>query len=159
MDDLVEEWVDDLVEEWVDDLVEEWVDDLVEEWVDDLVEEWMDNYLVEEWVDDLVEEWVDDLVEEWVDDLVSVYFTVANGVYQNSVYGISANLPNKYTIAVVLGSVSSTSIDFYVRKVSRTISHCYAFEIFLLYWVYIRCHCTNPGFVCSYFPIECKHFI
>ena len=31
---------------------------------------------------------------------------VANGVYQNSVYGVAACLPMKYTNAVVLGSVS-----------------------------------------------------
>ena len=33
-------------------------------------------------------------------------FSVANGVYQNSVYGTAACLPMKYTNAVVLGSVS-----------------------------------------------------
>ncbi len=40
---------------------------------------------------------------------VRVLFTtcsVANGVYQNSVYGVAACLPMKYTNAVVLGSVS-----------------------------------------------------
>ena len=43
---------------------------------------------------------------------MSVSLTVANGVYQNSVYGIAANLPMKYTNAVVLGSVSSNIINF-----------------------------------------------
>lgn len=34
-------------------------------------------------------------------------FTVAGGIYQNTVYGMAAKLPFKYTGAVVLGSVSS----------------------------------------------------
>lgn len=33
-------------------------------------------------------------------------FTVAGGIYQNTVYGMAAKLPFKYTGAVVLGSVS-----------------------------------------------------
>ena len=33
-------------------------------------------------------------------------FSVANGIYQNTVYGLAAKLPFKYTGAVVLGSVS-----------------------------------------------------
>ena len=32
--------------------------------------------------------------------------SVANGVYQNTVYGVAAKLPFKYVGAVVLGSVS-----------------------------------------------------
>jgi len=36
--------------------------------------------------------------------------TGANGIYQNSIYGIVANLPMKYTNAVVLGCVSIASV-------------------------------------------------
>jgi equilibrative nucleoside transporter 1/2/3 len=35
------------------------------------------------------------------------FLSVANGIYQNTVYGVAAKLPFKYTGAVVLGSVSS----------------------------------------------------
>ena len=34
------------------------------------------------------------------------FVTVANGIYQNSVYGMAAKLPGKYTGAVILGTVS-----------------------------------------------------
>jgi hypothetical protein len=37
-------------------------------------------------------------------------FSVANGVYQNTVYGVAAKLPFKYIGAVVLGSVSVSLI-------------------------------------------------
>ena len=43
-----------------------------------------------------------------------VVLNMANGVYQNTVYGLAARLPAKYTGAVVLGSVTKTvtsSID------------------------------------------------
>ena len=33
---------------------------------------------------------------------------MANGIYQNTVYGLAAKLPFKFTGAVVLGSVSKT---------------------------------------------------
>lgn len=36
--------------------------------------------------------------------LSPVHPTVANGIYQNTIYGIAAKLPFKYTGAVVLGS-------------------------------------------------------
>jgi hypothetical protein len=42
---------------------------------------------------------------------------VANGIYQNTVYGIAAKLPFKYTGAVVLGSVSF--IFFQQLKLSK----------------------------------------
>ena len=32
-------------------------------------------------------------------------FSASNGIYQNSVFGMAAKLPGKYTGAVVLGSV------------------------------------------------------
>lgn len=32
-------------------------------------------------------------------------FTVANGIYQNTVYGIAARLPAAYTGAIILGNV------------------------------------------------------
>ena len=35
-----------------------------------------------------------------------IVLNMANGVYQNTVYGLAARLPVKYTGAVVLGSVS-----------------------------------------------------
>lgn len=38
--------------------------------------------------------------------LKSLALTVAGGIYQNTIYGMSAKLPFKYTGAVVLGSVS-----------------------------------------------------
>ena len=34
-----------------------------------------------------------------------ILLNMANGVYQNTVYGLAARLPDKYTGAVVLGSV------------------------------------------------------
>ena len=40
-----------------------------------------------------------------------VVLNMANGIYQNTVYGIAAKLPFKYTGAVVLGSVSLSSIS------------------------------------------------
>ena len=38
------------------------------------------------------------------------YFSAVNGIYQNTVYGLAAKLPFKYTGAVVLGSVRE--LDF-----------------------------------------------
>ena len=35
---------------------------------------------------------------------------VANGVYQNSLYGVAAYLPMKYTNAVITGNVRTLSI-------------------------------------------------
>ena len=40
-----------------------------------------------------------------------VVLNMANGIYQNTVYGIAAKLPFKYTGAVVLGSVSLSSVS------------------------------------------------
>ena len=37
-----------------------------------------------------------------------ILLNVANGVYQNTVYGLAARLPFRYTGAVVLGSVSNS---------------------------------------------------
>ena len=36
-----------------------------------------------------------------------IYIVVANGVYQNTVFGMAAKLPFKYTGAVILGTVST----------------------------------------------------
>ena len=36
---------------------------------------------------------------------------MANGVYQNTVYGLAARLPDKYTGAVVLGSVKQNFLE------------------------------------------------
>ena len=45
-----------------------------------------------------------------------VVLNMANGVYQNTVYGLAARLPAKYTGAVVLGSVTRT-LTFSIDKV------------------------------------------
>lgn len=47
-----------------------------------------------------------------------ILINMANGVYQNTVYGLAARLPVKYTGAVVLGSVSFSpaEIFFIVRR-------------------------------------------
>lgn len=41
---------------------------------------------------------------------LKIYVSAANGIYQNSVFGMAAKLPIKYTGAVVLGSVNITLI-------------------------------------------------
>jgi equilibrative nucleoside transporter 1/2/3 len=38
-----------------------------------------------------------------------IYVLVANGVYQNTVFGMAAKLPFKYIGAVILGTVSINS--------------------------------------------------
>ena len=38
-------------------------------------------------------------------------FSAVNGIYQNTVYGLAAKLPFKYTGAVVLGSVSAIEFE------------------------------------------------
>jgi len=43
--------------------------------------------------------------------------TGANGVYQNSIYGLAAYLPMKYTNAVVLGSVSIFVVICFIRNI------------------------------------------
>lgn len=35
-----------------------------------------------------------------------IYILAANGIYQNTVFGLAAKLPFKYTGAVILGAVS-----------------------------------------------------
>ena len=40
------------------------------------------------------------------------YFSAANGIYQNSVFGMVAKLPTKYTGAVILGSVNKNLNNF-----------------------------------------------
>ena len=40
-----------------------------------------------------------------------IVLNMANGVYQNTVYGLAARLPVKYTGAVVLGSVSLQGLN------------------------------------------------
>lgn len=41
---------------------------------------------------------------------LKIYVSAANGIYQNSVFGMAAKLPIKYTGAVILGTVNITSI-------------------------------------------------
>ena len=43
---------------------------------------------------------------------VVILFVVANGVYQNSLYGVAAYLPMKYTNAVIIGTVRNIFISF-----------------------------------------------
>ena len=47
-----------------------------------------------------------------------VLLNMANGVYQNTVYGLAARLPFRYTGAVVLGSVSQSKrkLVIFVKK-------------------------------------------
>ena len=40
-----------------------------------------------------------------------ILLNMANGVYQNTVYGLAARLPDKYTGAVVLGSVKQNFLE------------------------------------------------
>jgi len=40
-----------------------------------------------------------------------IYVLAANGIYQNSVFGMAAKLPIKYIGAVVLGSVNINNSD------------------------------------------------
>ena len=55
-----------------------------------------------------------------------VVLNMANGIYQNTVYGIAAKLPFKYTGAVVLGSVSLSSISGF-RATNRYFQPTYPF--------------------------------
>ncbi|KAK2171816.1 hypothetical protein NP493_1018g00007 [Ridgeia piscesae] len=54
----------------------------------------------------------------WITMISVVFINMANGVYQNSVYGIAANLPMKYTNAVVLGSNLSGTITSIIMILS-----------------------------------------
>ena len=49
-------------------------------------------------------------------------FSVAGGIYQNSVYGMAAKLPIKYTGAVVLGSNISGTFTAIMSLLSRYFS-------------------------------------
>lgn len=49
-----------------------------------------------------------------------IYLTVAGGIYQNSVYGMAAKLPFKYTGAVVLGSNISGTFTAIVSILSSS---------------------------------------
>lgn len=48
--------------------------------------------------------------------------TVAGGVYQNSVYGMAAKLPGKYTGAVVLGSNVSGTFTAVISLLSSSMA-------------------------------------
>ena len=50
---------------------------------------------------------------------MNILFSVANGIYQNSVYGLAASLPMKYTNAVILGSVSEPLRQTWLTKKER----------------------------------------
>jgi len=59
---------------------------------------------------------------------------VANGIYQNTVYGLAAKLPFKFTGAVVLGSVSNTFniLKFIIREPIRYLSKKKSFKDFTI---------------------------
>lgn len=43
---------------------------------------------------------------------------MANGIYQNTIFGMAAKLPPKYTGAVLVGAVSKTIIlPFYLKNI------------------------------------------
>ena len=60
--------------------------------------------------------------------LNAIIFSVANGIYQNTVYGVAAKLPFKYIGAVVLGSVSLIVLYFqkYFSMHKKTKSQFYS---------------------------------
>lgn len=43
------------------------------------------------------------------------YFSAANGIYQNSVFGMVAKLPTKYTGAVILGTVNINLYNYMIK--------------------------------------------
>lgn len=43
------------------------------------------------------------------------YLSAANGIYQNSVFGMVAKLPTKYTGAVILGTVNINLYNFMIK--------------------------------------------
>ena len=49
-------------------------------------------------------------------------------MYQNSVYGVAACLPMKYTNAVVLGSVSLEYVNIVVQKLTFLLKKTIAFK-------------------------------
>jgi solute carrier family 29 (equilibrative nucleoside transporter), member 1/2/3 len=54
--------------------------------------------------------------------LTVVILNIANGVYQNSVYGLAAKLPMKYSNAVVLGSNISGTFTSIINIISIALS-------------------------------------
>ncbi len=54
-----------------------------------------------------------------------VLLNIANGVYQNSVYGLAAKLPMKYSNAVVLGSNISGTFTSVINIVAIALSPNY----------------------------------
>lgn len=51
-----------------------------------------------------------------------MFFSVANGVYQNTIFGMAAKLPGKYTGAVVLGSNISGTFAAVVDVLTSLVS-------------------------------------
>lgn len=51
-----------------------------------------------------------------------VILNIANGVYQNSVYGLAAKLPSKYSNAVVLGSNISGTFTSIINIIAISLS-------------------------------------
>ena len=62
-------------------------------------------------IDCLVRWLIDWLIDCLISLLSVVLLNMAGGVYQNTVFGLAAKLPARYTGAVVLGSVSAAAKD------------------------------------------------
>ena len=58
-----------------------------------------------------------------LDVWLALMFAVANGVYQNSLYGVAAYLPMKYTNAVITGNVSSSLASDALLHTSHIMAH------------------------------------
>lgn len=61
----------------------------------------------------------------WITMLSVVIINMANGIYQNTVYGMAAKLPIKYTGAVVLGSNVSGLFATIISMLSSSIASSY----------------------------------
>ena len=57
------------------------------------------------------------------------FLTVANGIYQNTVYGLAAKLPFNYIGAVVLGSVSKEQIVNLHKGTISTLNYKYLLNL------------------------------
>lgn len=64
--------------------------------------------------------WVDEFF--WATMVSIVIINIANGIYQNSVFGMAAKLPGKYTGAVVLGANISGTFVAIIKLVSHILS-------------------------------------
>ncbi|XP_033220540.1 equilibrative nucleoside transporter 1 isoform X2 [Belonocnema kinseyi] len=58
----------------------------------------------------------------WMTIVSIIILNTANGIYQNSVFGMAAKLPGKYTGAVVLGSNISGTLVAFIDLISKILS-------------------------------------